>query len=107
MRLRECARLRGAFVQALAMPMRLPLAMALVLASGTFVNQPAEIGRLPEILIGSLLGTIWWWGQLGGLAVLFAKSVPVPVTLKSLNKIRPLCVCIYAVLALGALYMGL
>ena len=98
---------RRAFIHALAMPLRLPLAMALVLASGTFVNHLPTIGHLPEILLGALLGTVWWWGQLGGLAVLFAKTVPVPVTLKSINKIRPLCVCIYTVLAFGALYLSL
>lgn len=98
---------RNGFVQALAMPMRLPLAMALVLSTGTFMNNPPIVESIPGILIGAMLGTLWWWGQLGFLAVLFAKKVPVPVTLKSINKIRPLCVCIYAVLAVGAIYLSL
>ncbi|MGB0416900.1 MAG: hypothetical protein ACPGKS_08630, partial [Coraliomargarita sp.] len=63
---------RGAFVQSLAMPMRLPIAMALILATGTFVNNPPVFESLPGILFGTLLGTVWWWGQLGVLAVLFA-----------------------------------
>jgi len=98
---------RNSFVQALAMPMRLPIAMALILATGAFVNNPPIFESLPTVLLGAFLGTVWWWGQLGTLAVFFAKSVPVPVTLRSINKIRPLCVCIYAVLAIGAVYLSL
>lgn len=96
-----------AFVQSLAMPMRLPIAMALILSTGTFINNPPVLESLLGILLGCLLGTLAWWGQLGVLLALFAKSVPVPVTLKSINKIRPLCACIYMVLAFGAIYLSL
>ena len=80
---------RDAFNRALTIPMRLPLAMAILLATGVYVNNPSDWETAPDIVLGGLIGVAWWWGQIFLLAALFGKRVPQPITLKSLNKIRP------------------
>jgi threonine/homoserine/homoserine lactone efflux protein len=77
--------------QSLAMPMRLPVAMAVLLATGVYINHPAEWSTVPSVLTGVLIGLTWWWGQFAFLAAFFAKRVPPVITIKSLNKIRPFC----------------
>lgn len=97
---------RRAFVQSLAMPMRLPLAMAVLMATGAFVNHAVVPSLVPVLLAGGLIGVVWWWGQLTFLCLFFVRRVPVPITLRSVNKLRPFCFLLYAVLALITLLMG-
>jgi threonine/homoserine/homoserine lactone efflux protein len=89
--------------QALAMPMRLPVAMAILLASGVYINHPPQWQELPKIYTGILIGSTWWWAQFTFLSLYFVKRVPLPITIKSLNKIRPLCTAICLCLAIIAL----
>lgn len=97
----------SAFNQSLAMPMRLPTAMAILLATGIYINHPPEWATVPSILAGAVIGLTWWWGQFTFLAVFFAKRVPHPVTIKSLNKIRPFCAALGLCLAGIVLFLGL
>ncbi|WP_269526801.1 hypothetical protein [Coraliomargarita parva] len=97
----------GALKRSFAMPMRLPAAMAILMSTGVFVTHPAVPASIPPVAVGSFLGVVWWWGQFGLLALLFARSVPQAITLKSLNKIRPFCVLIFLVLGGITLYFGL
>ena len=94
---------RDAFNRALAMPMRLPIAMAILLATGVYANNPPTWDVVPSVLLGGFVGVAWWWGQLFVLTVLFAKRVPEPITLKSLNKIRPFCGVLLGLLAVVSL----
>ena len=94
---------RYSFNRALAMPMRLPAAMAVLLATGVYVNHPASWATVPSVLLGALLGVCGWWGQFALLATFFVKRVPARVTLKSLNKIRPFGGLLYCVLGVLAL----
>ena len=82
---------RNALVQSIAMPMRLPAAMSVLLATGVYINHLPVASSLPRILLGIVIGLSWWWGQFTFLALFFAKRVPQGVTIKSLNKIRPFC----------------
>ncbi|MFP4068694.1 MAG: hypothetical protein ACLFVC_00805 [Opitutales bacterium] len=91
-----------AFKRSFAMPMRLPAAMAILMATGVYVNHPPVPAILPEVFAGAVVGVAWWWGQFTFLSAVFAKRVPQRVTLKSLNKIRPLCAVLFVFLA-GAL----
>lgn len=91
---------RHAFVRSLAMPMRLPLAMSLALATMLFVNHPLTHETVAWAVLWGAVGALYWWGQLAILAMLFAKSVPEGVTLKSINKIRPFGVVLFTLLAL-------
>jgi threonine/homoserine/homoserine lactone efflux protein len=88
----------SALNRSLAMPLRLPAAMAILLATGVYTNHPPTWATLPSVLAGGLIGVTGWWAQFSLLAILFAKRVPQPITLKSLNKIRPfsaaLCLCL-------------
>lgn len=93
--------------QSAAMPMRLPAAMAILLATGVYVNNPAHWETVPEVLLGALIGVTWWWGQFTFLSVFFAKRVPQPITIKSLNKIRPFCAVLCLCLAAMVLFLGL
>jgi threonine/homoserine/homoserine lactone efflux protein len=89
----------NAFRRSMGMPMRLPLAVALLVATGAFVNHPPEMGSVPAIAAGSVVGAALWWGELLFLAVLFGRRVPVPISLKSLNKIRPFSGVLFLCLA--------
>ncbi len=91
---------RNACVRSLAMPMRLPLAMSLVLATMVFVNHPVSYHTIVWAAVGGLIGILYWWGQLAFLSALFAKRVPEAITLKSINKIRPFGVVLCVMLAL-------
>lgn len=97
---------RNAFVRSLAMPMRLPLAMSLVLATMVFVNHPVENETVAWAIFGCAIGVLYWWGQLAVLAALFARRVPEAITLKSINKIRPFGAVLYALLALVSLLLS-
>ena len=88
---------RNAFNRSLAMPMRLPAAMAILLSTGVYINNPPSWAVVPYVMLGAFIGVSWWWGQFTVLSLLFAKRVPQHITLRSLNKIRPFC----AVLCLG------
>jgi len=94
---------RNAFNRALAMPMRLPTAMAVLLATGVYVNQPPSWQVVPPVMLGALIGVGWWWGQFTFLSAFFAKRVPERITIKSLNKIRPFCAVLFCFLSLMAL----
>lgn len=96
-----------ALVQALAMPMRLPAAMAILLATGVYINHPPVWDAQPSILFGALIGVTWWWGQFTFLALVFAKRVPEPITLRSLNRIRPFCGLLFCGLTAVVLFLGL
>lgn len=98
---------RNAFSQSFAIPMRLPAAMAIVLATGVYTNHIPSREIVPSVLFGGLIGTIWWWGKITLLSVAFAKKVPEPITLKSLNKIRPFCGVLFLVMAGLVLFFGL
>ena len=94
---------RTAFNRALAMPMRLPIAMAVLLATGVYVRNPPTWQVVPFVMLGGLIGISWWWGQMTFLSMFFAKRVPDHYTLKSLNKIRPFCGVLFCFLGLMAL----
>lgn len=98
---------RLALVQSLAMPMRLPAVMAILLATGVYINHAPNWGTQPMILLGALIGTTWWWVQFTSLALFFAKRVPEPITVRSLNRIRPFCGCLFSGLAVVVLFLGL
>jgi threonine/homoserine/homoserine lactone efflux protein len=98
---------RRALVQSFAMPMRLPAAMAILLATGVYINHPPDWSALPRIFLGVLIGVSWWWGQFTALALFFVKRVPEEITLKSLNKIRPFCGLLFIGLAAVSLFLGL
>ena len=97
---------RMAFNRALAMPMRLPTAMAVLLATGVYVTHPPSWALVPSVMLGGLIGVAWWWGQMTFLSVVFAKRVPAYYTLKSLNKIRPFCALLFCLLGLIALLLA-
>ena len=82
---------RSSMTQSLAMPMRLPAAMAILLSTGVYHHNTPEWSIVSSIVLGVLIGLTWWWGQFSFLAAFFAKRVSYPVTIKSLNKIRPFC----------------
>lgn len=98
--------LRAAFNQSLSMPMRLPAAMAVLLATGVYINHEPSWAVVPSVLVGAAIGTTWWWGQFTFLSMFFAKRVPQPITIKSLNKIRPFCACLCFFLALISVLIG-
>jgi threonine/homoserine/homoserine lactone efflux protein len=98
---------RNALNRSLAMPLRLPAAMTILLATGVYINPPPTWSEVPLVLLGALIGLSWWWGQMIFLAVFFAKRVPESITLKSLNKMRPLCAVLCFALAGIVLFMGL
>jgi threonine/homoserine/homoserine lactone efflux protein len=93
------------FNRALAMPLRLPTAMAVVLATGLTENHPSSWSTVALTLLGALVGVCGWWVQIALLSAWFVPRVPEPVTLKSLNKIRPFCGVLYGVLSLIALLL--
>ncbi|MEO0508453.1 MAG: hypothetical protein AAF065_01180 [Verrucomicrobiota bacterium] len=98
---------RNALNRSLAMPMRLPAAMAILLSTGVYLNHDPSWRVVPYILLGALIGVSWWWGQFTFLSVLFAKRVPQHITLKSLNKIRPFCAVLCLALSVMVLFLGL
>lgn len=96
---------RDTFNRALAMPMRLPTAMAILLATGVFVNNPPVWEVVPTVMLGGLAGISWWWGQVFLLTVLFVRRVPEHITMKSLNKIRPFCAGLFCLLGIISLLL--
>lgn len=98
---------RNALNRSMAMPLRLPAAMAILLSTGVYINNQAVWPVVPFVLLGALIGVSWWWGQFTFLAVFFAKRVPERITLKSLNKIPPFCGVLCFGLALVVLFFGL
>jgi threonine/homoserine/homoserine lactone efflux protein len=92
--------------QSLAMPMRLPAAMAILLATGVYINNTPDWATVPSVLLGALIGVTWWWGQFTLLAAFFAKRVSHPITIKSLNKIRPFCAALCLCLSGIVLFLG-
>lgn len=97
---------RNAFNRALAMPMRLPTAMAVLLATGVFANNSTDWEVVPTVLLGELIGVIWWWGQFFLLTVLFVRRVPEHITMKSLNKICPFCASLFGLLGIISLMLA-
>jgi threonine/homoserine/homoserine lactone efflux protein len=97
---------RNALNRSLAMPLRLPAAMALLLSTGVYLNNPATWAVVPIILFGAFVGVSWWWGQFTFLAVFFARRVPERITLKSINKIRPFSAVLCFCLAIIVLFLG-
>lgn len=98
---------RNALNRSLAMPLRLPAAMAILLSTGVYLNNPPTWPVVPYVLFGAFLGVSWWWGQFTFLSVFFAKRVSPRTTLKSLNKIRPFCGLLCLGLAGVVLLLGL
>lgn len=90
---------RDTFIRSLAMPMRLPAAIAVLLATGAFINHPASWESIPAMILGAAIGVTWWWGQMVVLAILFARRVRPSITVRSLNKIRPFCAVLHLFLA--------
>lgn len=97
---------RDALNRSLAVPMRLPAAMAILLATGVYVNNPPTWEVMPSVMFGSLVGVSWWWGQIFLLTVLFARRVPEYVTMKSLNRIRPFCTCLLVIMGVISLLLA-
>lgn len=97
---------RNALNRSLAMPLRLPAAMAILLSTGVYLNHPPTWPAVPVVLLGALVGVSWWWGQFTFLSLFFAKRVPEQITLKSLNKIRPFSALICFGLAGMVLLLG-
>ncbi|MGJ8654044.1 MAG: LysE family transporter [Opitutaceae bacterium] len=97
---------RTTFNQSFSMPMRLPAAMAILLATGTYINHDPIWGVVPSIALGALIGVTWWWGQFTFLAIFFAKRVSYPITIKSLNKLRPFCAATCLCLAVVSVLLG-
>lgn len=98
---------KSAFSQSIAIPMRLPAAMAILLATGVYTNNEPEPSVVPSVLVGALIGVFWWWGKITFLSSMFAKKVPEPITLRSLNKIRPFCGILFMCMAGLVLFFGL
>lgn len=98
---------RNAFNRSLAMPLRLPAAMAILLSTGVYLNNPPTWQAVPLVLLGAVVGVSCWWGQFTFLSVFFAKRVPERITLRSLNKIRPFCAVLCFSLAVIVLLLGL
>lgn len=98
---------RSAMTQSLAMPMRLPAAMAILLSTGVFVNHIPRWYSVPMVVLGVVIGLTCWWGQFTFLSAFFAKRVPYPITIKSLNKIRPFCAVLCLCLSVIVLFLGL
>lgn len=97
----------NALGQSIAMPMRLPAAMSVLLATGFFIDYPPVAASLPPVLLGIIIGLTWWWGQFTFLALFFAKRVPHHVTIKSLNRIRPFCGMLCLCLAMIVVFLAL
>ena len=97
---------RNTFNRALAIPMRLPTAMAVLLATGIYTNNPTDWEMVPSVMFGGLIGVVWWWGQSFLLTVLFVRRVPEPVTIKSLNKICPFCASVFGLLGIISLMLA-
>ncbi|MDQ8194878.1 hypothetical protein QEH59_10605 [Coraliomargarita sp. SDUM461004] len=98
---------RIALSQSLAMPMRLPAAMAILLATGVFVHSSPDWTTVQRVLLGALIGVSWWWGQFTFLALTFATRVPYPITIQSLNRMRPFCAVLCACLAVIVLFLAI
>jgi len=96
---------RDAFNRALAIPMRLPTTMAILLATGVYANKAPELDVAYSALSGGLIGVLWWWGQIFLLTALFVRRVPKHITIKSLNKIRPFCTILFIILGVISLLM--
>ncbi|MEM8867156.1 MAG: hypothetical protein AAGC73_02705 [Verrucomicrobiota bacterium] len=96
----------NAFSRSLAMPMRLPATVAVLLATGAYVSHPLNVTSVFSILIGCLIGILWWWGQLSLIGVFFVKRIPEAITLKSINKARPFCGVLFLCLALMVLFFS-
>jgi threonine/homoserine/homoserine lactone efflux protein len=97
---------RNTFNRALAIPMRLPTAMAILLATGVFINNPPTWEVVPSVILGGLIGVSWWWGQFFLLTVFFVRRVPEHMTMKSLNKICPFCACLFCLLGIISLLLA-
>lgn len=91
---------RANITRAIAMPMRLPAAVAIIMATGVFVSREPTPNLVYSIIIGGVIGVTWWWGQFAFLSAFFAKKVPVRITLRSLNRIRTFCGLLFFLLAL-------
>ena len=87
------------FLRALAMPIRLPLTMAVMVAVGTHLRYPGELVGFPELVAGAIIGAAIWWLELAFLAAVIAPRVSQPVTLRSLNRLRPLSALLFLILA--------
>ena len=97
----------AAFRQSLAMPLRLPVAMAILLATGMFVNHVPDWETVPKAMLGACIGVTCWWGQMTFLSAFFAKRVAHPISVRSLNKIRPFCGALSLILAGVVLFLGI
>lgn len=97
---------RNALVQSIAMPLRLPSAMSILLATGVYNNYPPAADMLPPLLLGIVLGLIAWWGASALCALFFAKRVPPRAILRLLNKIRPVCTMVCLGLAIHVVFLA-
>lgn len=90
------------FTQALLMPLRLTLMLALIMATGGFWHG-SGLDHVVLWTLGNLFGGLAWWGFLFVLAVLFGHRVEEAVTLRSLNKLHVLVLLVYGTLAVTTL----
>ncbi len=86
-------------IRGIAMPIRLPLTIAVFVAVGTHLRYPGDFRLLPDLWAGAVVGAAFWWVQLALLAVVFAPRVPESITLRSLNRLRPFSAGIFFLLA--------
>ena len=84
---------------AITMPMRLPGYLALFV-SASLHYRPRGAGDALLLGVGVGAGSLVWWLGFVVLAVLFGRSVPEPVTLKSMNKLKILAGAVLLVLML-------
>lgn len=96
---------RSSFNRALAMPMRLPMAISVLLATGAYINHLPDWYSVPAIVLGGLIGLTCWWGLFSMLTILFVRRVPETTILKSLNRIRPFSAILFCFLSLIAMLL--
>lgn len=77
------------FRRSLFMPHRLPFWICLLLSTGVHLRGPGP-GAVPPFVLGAVLGQFAWHLHFIVVAALFGRRVPEPVSLRSLNKLRPL-----------------
>jgi len=83
----------------LVMPWRLAVWAAFIVSIGIHLRGPGSVAAL-FFVIGAVLGQFLWHVHFLVIAGLFGRTVPEPICLKSLNKLRLLAVTVYAGLAL-------
>ena len=85
--------------RAVRMPWRLLALAGLAVVVSLHVRSPGP-GNAALMSLGVLLGTFGWWALFATMARYTRKSVPVAITLKSVNKLRRLGAIVFLGLSL-------